>query len=196
MPRVVALMSGGLDSAVMACLLHGEGAHVYPLHISYGQLAAPRELAACTRLVKRLGIHPLRVLDISAYGQLHPSGLTDRSLPIVAAAFLPGRNLSFLLFGAVYAMTVGANAVALGLLDEATALFGDQRTEFLRSAETTLSLALGEEIRVLTPLRELSKEQVVSIASELGISGTYSCHSGGAVPCGACISCQEFGERL
>ena len=170
MDRVVALMSGGLDSAVLAGLLKSAGAAVFPLHVRYGQRAADRELASVSQQAIDLDLEPLRTIDISEYGQLHPSGITDEGLPVVAQAFLPGRNLMLLLLGAVHTMSVGASAVAIGLLDEATSLFGDQREVFLRSAQETLSLALGQQMQVIAPLRDLGKRQVVE-ASRL--SSTY-----------------------
>ncbi|WP_457306864.1 7-cyano-7-deazaguanine synthase [Polaromonas sp. P5_E6] len=45
---------------------------------------------------------------------------------------------------------------------------------------------------MIAPLSEFSKADVVSLANEKGIVGTYSCHMGGNLPCGSCISCLEF----
>lgn len=185
-------MSGGLDSAVMAAGFKDAGADVFPLHITYGQRAAARELAAFRSQASQIGTEPPMVMDLSGYASVSRSALLDADLPIVGAAFLPGRNLAFLLFGAVYATTVGATKVGIGLLHPQAAIFDDQRDEFLAHTETLLRLSVMDEVQVLTPLRGFTKSEVVGLASELGIKNTYSCHAGGETACGVCIACREF----
>jgi len=51
---------------------------------------------------------------------------------------------------------------------------------------------MGRQIKVLTPLIEFGKADVVRLARAKGIMGTYSCHTGNSEPCGRCISCLEF----
>jgi 7-cyano-7-deazaguanine synthase len=107
-------------------------------------------------------------------------------------AFTPGRNLMFLLMGSSYAYQVGASSVAIGLLAEQFSLFPDQQQSFIVQAEQTISAAMGRSIKVLTPLMDFGKADVVQLAFEKDINGTYSCHTGKAQPCGACIACLEF----
>src|SRR3954451_23853635 len=114
---MVTLVSGGLDSTLMASLTAELGRVQHPLFIDYGQRARDRELAACRASLARLGLPEPRVAGLGGYGALIRSGLTDASLDVVDEAFTPGRNALFLLVGAAYAVTVGAEAVALGLLD-------------------------------------------------------------------------------
>jgi 7-cyano-7-deazaguanine synthase len=118
--------------------------------------------------------------------------LTDVSLDLVEDAFTPGRNMLFLLVAAAHAVRVGADAVSIGLLHEDRSLFPDQTQKFIASAEATLSVALGKPIKVLTPLADFHKEDVVALATAKGIHDTYSCHGGGPIPCGRCIACREF----
>jgi 7-cyano-7-deazaguanine synthase len=96
-----------------------------------------------------------------------------------------------LLIGASYAYSINADAVAIGLLHPASALFPDQTPDFLRLAQTAVNEALGEIIEVVAPLMTMTKADVMRIANDLGIFGTYSCHIGEATPCGQCISCKE-----
>jgi 7-cyano-7-deazaguanine synthase len=113
-------------------------------------------------------------------------------LDVKADAFTPTRNLLFLVMAGAYAHQVGANSIAIGLLSERFSLFPDQRSDFVVAAEHAIGKALGREIKVLTPLAEFSKAEVLKLAEQKGISGTYSCHAGGALPCGNCIACLEF----
>lgn len=190
---IVTLVSGGLDSTLVASLVAEEGGEQYPLFINYGQRARHRELAACQETLARLHLRAPEVADLAGFGTLIRSGLTDPTLDIVDDAFTPGRNALFLLVGAAYASQVGAGAVAIGLLDERYRLFPDQSRSFIEGAQEFLYRALGQEIVLLAPLMSMSKADVVQLARDRGLlGGTYSCHDGGARPCGRCIACREF----
>ena len=189
---VVNLVSGGLDSTLIAVMMLEEGIEQFPLFIDYGQRAAKQEWETCQAVYSRHGLpSPVR-MDLSGYGAVISTGLTRESLDIRTNAFTPGRNLMFLLMGAAYAHQVKANSIALGLLSEKFSLFPDQRADFLAKAESTLTAALGHSIKIVTPLFEFSKADVVKLAKQKDISGTYSCHAGSGTPCGSCISCMEF----
>ncbi len=189
---IITLVSGGLDSTLVARMGQEIGLEQHPLFIDYGQRARNRELAACRQAMAKLGLPQPKVAELAGYGALIRSGLTNPGLRVVEDAFTPGRNLLFLLVGAAHAAQVGADAVAIGLLNEETSLFPDQTRGFLASAEATLALALGRPIKVLAPLAEFYKRDVVELARGKGIQGTYSCHIGDESPCGRCIACREF----
>ena len=189
---VVTLVSGGLDSTLVACLAKEEGLQQYPLFIDYGQRARDRELAACRAAMRRLDLPAPVVADLTGFGRLIRSGLTDTSLRVFEDAYTPGRNTLFLLTAAAYACQVEADAISIGLLNEDTALFPDQTSGFLREAEGLLAKAVRRPVSVIAPLAEFYKADVVRLAVDKGIDGTYSCHLGNEVPCGACIACNEF----
>lgn len=189
---IVTLVSGGLDSTLVAQLAAEQGLEQHPLFVDYGQRARDRELAACRAAMKSLGLPPPEVADLAGYGRLIRSGLTDTSLRVLEDAYTPGRNTLFLLTAAAYAVQRGADAVSIGLLHEDTSLFPDQTSAFLTEAETFLERAVARPIRVIAPLAAFHKSDVIQLAAEKGVSNTYSCHLGQAEPCGACIACNEF----
>jgi 7-cyano-7-deazaguanine synthase len=189
---LVALVSGGLDSALMTLLAVEEGIEVHPLFINYGQKAAARELKACRAVFRARDLPKPTVMNVAGFGRLIESGLTSDRQDTFLDAFLPGRNLLFLLLGAAYAYQVGAGAVAIGLLTEKTSLFPDQTAAFTRQAERLLTRTLGRPIAVLTPLMGMHKAGVVELSHAKGLSGTYSCHQGGPEPCGRCVACREY----
>ena len=188
----VNLVSGGLDSTLIGVISRDEGTEHFPLFIDYGQRAANREWETCQSLHRKLGLpKPVR-MDLSGFGQIIASGLTSPDLDVRRDAFTPGRNLMFLVMGSAYAFQVSAAAVSIGLLSEEFSLFPDQRQLFISRAESAIEAALGREIRILTPLFDFGKADVVRLAAKKGITGTYSCHMGDEIPCGDCISCLEF----
>ena len=189
---IVTLMSGGLDSTLVAHLAAQAGVRQYPLFIDYGQRARDRELAACRRALECIGLPPPMIADLSGFGKLIRSGLTDSGLHIIEDAFTPGRNMLFLLTASAYAYQVRADAVSIGLLNEDTMLFPDQSRAFLRKAESMIGVCMGRPISILAPLADFHKADVVALAKAKGIAGTYSCHTGDEAPCGMCIACKEF----
>lgn len=189
---MVNLVSGGLDSTLIGVMAREQDIQMYPLFIDYGQRAAQREWEACQAVHRQLGLFSPVRMDLPGFGKIIRSGLTSTDKDVKNEAFTPGRNLLFLLMGSAYAFQIGAQAVAVGLLSEQFSLFPDQRASFVENAERAIQTALGRGIQIVTPLFELSKADVVRLAREKGICGTYSCHAGTDVPCGKCISCLEF----
>ena len=189
---IVTLVSGGLDSSLVAKLAKEEGMRIFPLFVDYGQRAKEKEFTACKRMMSELGLPMPNVADLAGYGSLIRSGLTDSNLDIVEDAFTPGRNMLFILVAAAYAFQKNADAISIGLLHESTALFPDQSSKFLRQAEEMISLCMGRKIKVLAPLAEFTKNDVIELANRKGIRNTYSCHLGSETACGKCIACKEF----
>jgi 7-cyano-7-deazaguanine synthase len=193
---IVTLVSGGLDSSLMALLVKEENIEQFPLFIDYGQICKDRELKACMFVLGRFNIPPPAIMNINGFGRLISSGLTDPNKRVNEDAFLPGRNLLFLLAGSAYAYQNNSSAVAIALLSEENCIFPDQTNTFISQAQEIIDLALGRNIKIIAPLMQFSKAEVLRLAAKKGISGTYSCHSGTEMPCGKCVSCIERAEAM
>lgn len=193
---IVTLVSGGLDSALMALLVKEEKIDQFPLFIDYGQICREQEFKACNIIHRNLGLPRPVIMNVRGFGALISSGLTDPNKRVNEDAFLPGRNLLFLLAGSAYAYQTNSKAVAIALLSERNCIFPDQTEVFIDRAQETIDLALGRDIKIIAPLMQLSKAEVLRLAAKKGISNTYSCHSGTETPCGKCISCIERSNAL
>ncbi len=190
--RAVVLMSGGLDSTLLGYLAKDEGYDVFPLFVDYGQLAAHEERHHYKSTLQGQGFREPQFAELQGFGKLISSGLTNESLDVVEDAFTPGRNSLFLLCAASYAATIDAQVVMIGLLDERFHLFSDQTEEFLDQAERFLTHSIGRDISIKAPLMAFSKQEVIAMSKARTLGSTYSCHVGGAQPCGQCIACREF----
>ena len=113
---IVTLVSGGIDSLVMAKIIDLQGEKQIPLFIDYGQLAREREWSACKKVLKASNLPKPVKIDLSGYGKLIPSGITNRAKDIYEEAFLPGRNLLFLVVASAYAHYKGIKKVAIVVL--------------------------------------------------------------------------------
>jgi len=188
---LVTLVSGGLDSTLMSLLAKEEGIDLLPLFVDYGQLCRDQELKACIAVHQNLGLPRPALMSLRGFGELISSGLTDPRMRINEDAFLPGRNLLFLLAGAAYAYQHGARAVAIGLLSDKSCIYPDQTTEFLEKTQQLVELTMGRGINIVAPLMTFTKTDVLRMARNKGISCTWSCHASGDSPCGLCVSCTE-----
>jgi 7-cyano-7-deazaguanine synthase len=175
----------------MAMLIR-DGIQPIAVFVDYGQRAIEAEKKAFARLNRKFGIEKTYIFNIPSFGEIIRSGLTDQNQDIVQNAFTPNRNLLFLILASSVAYQHGVSDIVIGLLSSETAIFPDQTDEFLASATRALEDSLGVQISIRTPLRSLTKANVVALAKQLGVSQTYSCHAGGVVPCGMCIACMEF----
>ncbi len=196
---VVALVSGGIDSAVLAWYLARQNRRVVPVYVREGLVWEAAELAQLGRFLAAVaapGLEPLRILDVpmgdvtrnehwSVSGRNTPAGDSPD-----AAVYLPGRNLILLSKAAVLAAEIGADAVALGLL--AGNPFPDATPDFLNAMEHAISLGLGRPIRVVTPFSGMTKLQVLELGRSLPLELTFSCLAPhGERPCGCCNKCAE-----
>lgn len=188
---MVTLVSGGLDSTLVAVLAKEEGITQFPLFIDYGQICVDREWDACVSVHAKLDLPIPTKMNLKGYGELIPSGITKATMRVNEDAFLPGRNLLFLLAGCAYAYTTNSDAVAIGLLSEETHIFPDQTSQFIEQTASVIQLSLNYDVNLIAPLMKFSKSDVLELAKRKGITGTYSCHAGTVPPCGKCISCRE-----
>lgn len=191
---VVTLVSGGIDSLVVCKILEKENQEQFPIFIDYGQLANEKEWTSCQKIFKKSNLPEPERIDLSGYSKSIKSGITDNSKDIYIDAFLPGRNLIFLVVAASYAYQKRIKNIAIGLLSEKNHLFPDQTEEFLVNANFAINSALGDYITILTPLINFSKCDVINLSKRynLPIDETYSCHSGKDSYCGKCVACKEI----
>ena len=205
----VALLSGGMDSAVVLAHAVRAGFDVHAISFDYGQ-RHKIELDLAKRLADTLGAasHRRIVLDKAAF---QGSALTDdidvpkhRSMDeTIPVTYVPARNLVFLSLATAFAESLGAADIFLGVNAVDYSGYPDCRKAFIDSFQQTANLATrvgvsSEEpaIRVHTPLLELSKAEIVFMGEELGVdfSSTLSCydptvHDDGFRVCGACDAC-------
>jgi 7-cyano-7-deazaguanine synthase len=174
----------------MLLLLKERDYEVTPLFIDYGQLSKKIEWESSKRVCSYLGLEPHKI-DISTFGNEIKSGITDSSLDVKEKAFLPNRNLLFLLLASSYAYQNQIYNVAIGLI--ANPIFNDQTKKFVSSAETCIRESLDVDIKIVAPLIDLDKKDIYNIALEkkLPLNLVYFCHTGSKVPCGKCLACRE-----
>jgi 7-cyano-7-deazaguanine synthase len=209
-PLAIALLSGGLDSATAAALAMERGDRVIGLSFDYGQRHR-RELQAATELATVLGLaeHHQVAVNLAAWGG---SALTDPALAIpsegvqqgvIPTTYVPGRNTVFIALALSLAEARGAERVVLGVNAIDYSGYPDCRPDYLEAFQALADLATragreGHGARLWAPLVRWSKTEIVQEALRLGvpIATTWSCYSGGEIPCGLCDSCRIRDDAL
>lgn len=206
--RGIALLSGGLDSAVAAATFsQAPGVTLAAcLFFDYGQRAARREAAAARRLADRFGA-PFVAITLPWLGELARqagSRLMDGTgeLPrgseqvpgdaaSAAAVWVPARNVVFVAIAAAHAEAGGAQCVVAGFNREEAATFADNSAAFVRASDAQLALGTRTGVRVTSPTLAWDKAQIVAAARALGFTAGdfWSCYEGGERPCERCESC-------
>ncbi len=203
----LALLSGGMDSAVAAAMVRSRGHELHVLSFDYGQRHR-RELRSARAVARALGArsHALLKVDLRQIGgsaltaPMDPEHRrTAREIlddPRIPNTYVPMRNTVFLALAAARAEVAGADALVLGANAVDYSHYPDCRPEYYRAVARALALgskrgAEGRPLKVLTPVIGMTKAQIVRTGLALGVPFrlTWSCYAGGARPCGTCDSC-------
>jgi 7-cyano-7-deazaguanine synthase len=175
--HVVLILSGGLDSTVLAYRLRSGGSRLTMLSFNYGQRHS-RELDYARRTAAKLpGVH--RVVDLSAIsGLLSGSSLTDGAVAVpdghytelsMRATVVPNRNAIMLDVAVEQAVALKANAVAFGAHCGDHPIYPDCRPAFLTPTGAWCSwptrVSWPTRFAVLAPFIGLSKADIVTIGA-------------------------------
>lgn len=202
-PAIV-LLSGGLDSMVVAALAGEQGFSVHALSVDYGQRHR-RELDAARAIGDRLGVarHVVLPLDLTVFGG---SALTaDIAVPKdgvgdgIPITYVPARNLVFLALTTAFAETVGARDLFIGVNAIDYSGYPDCRPAFIASFAVTARLgtkagAEGRPFTIHAPLQHMGKADIAHECVRLGLdpAWSWSCYdpTAAGIACGACDSCR------
>jgi 7-cyano-7-deazaguanine synthase len=202
--KAVVLLSGGLDSMVVAGLAKEAGYRLYALTIDYNQRHA-RELQSATALAQYFEVerHVTLPLDLRQFGG---SALTDDiAVPkdgvgdTIPVTYVPARNLVFLSLTLAWAEAVGAQDIFIGVNALDYSGYPDCRPEFIAGFQHLANLATkagaeGADLKIHAPLQFLGKADIARESARLGLDSamSWSCYDPQpkGLACGQCDSCR------
>lgn len=206
--NTIAIVSGGLDSTILAYKLAAEGSLRALVSFDYGQRHRT-ELTYAAETAKRLGVEHILVDLKSITAALSGTALTDASVPVPEGHYaeesmrqtvVPNRNAIMLSIAAGIAASKGCGWVATGVHAGDHFIYPDCRPEFIESFDAMLRASFGEmfQTRLEAPFVRLTKADIVKLGAELNVpfEATWSCYKGGAVHCGKCGTCVERREAF
>jgi 7-cyano-7-deazaguanine synthase len=203
--EAVLLLSGGLDSYTAGAMARASGMRLNALTVRYGQrhvqeLTAARAVAAALQVARHIELD----VNLAAFGG---SSLTSdvpvpKDRPIdpseIPSTYVPARNTVFLALALGWAEVLGARDIVIGVNALDYSGYPDCRPEFIEAFERLASLATargvhGERFRIHAPLQHLTKAEIITRGTALGLDYglTHSCYD--PLPdgraCGRCDSC-------
>lgn len=202
-PKAVILVSGGLDSATVLAMAVAEGFACHTLGFDYGQRHRA-ELAAAELVSRALGAveHKVVKLDLGSIGG---SALTDSDIAVpetrsegIPVTYVPARNTVFLSIALGWAEVLGAQDIFIGVNAVDYSGYPDCRPDYIAAFQAMANLATkagveGNPLHIRTPLLRMSKADIVSEGTRLGVdfSITVSCYQADEQgrACGRCDAC-------
>jgi 7-cyano-7-deazaguanine synthase len=153
-----------------------------------------RELKAARAIARAAGIGEhrfIRLPDLREAG-----GIRRTNFVLMPPTYIPMRNGIFYSLAASYAEEVGADLIVGGHNKDDVRTFADAAPAFFDGLE--MAFWVGSPIlkkrrtRILLPLSEKTKAQVVRLASALDVplGLTWSCHGEGGSHCWECEGCR------
>lgn len=201
--KALVVLSGGQDSTT--CLYWAidrfGGDQVSSVTFDYGQRHRI-ELDCARSVAAKAGIANVR-LPIDTFAALGGDALTDASIAVsdeadtgteLPVTFVAGRNLIFLTFAAAYAYRHNIEHLVTGVAQTDYSGYPDCREETIAVLQKAISLGMGRDLQIHTPLMHRSKKETVELALELGaldaMALTHTCYNGEQPPCGTCAACE------
>ncbi|MBQ8923900.1 MAG: 7-cyano-7-deazaguanine synthase QueC [Lachnospiraceae bacterium] len=201
--EAVVIFSGGQDSTTCLLWAKKEYKEVYAISFDYNQ-KHKKELDCAKNICDELGVEH-HILDMNLLNQLAPNSLTRSDIDVDTSApedgtppnsFVDGRNMVFILFGAIFAKQKGISDIITGVSQSDFSGYPDCRDVFIKSMNVTLNLAMDYEFDIITPLMWIDKEATWELADRLGgfdlvRNKTLTCYNGiMGDGCGDCPACK------
>lgn len=206
--RYIALVSGGLDSAVALTMAKKERNFqiVKTIHFQYGQSHA-KEIAHAHEVCYELNVPYPQVIKLNfehlrGYSALLPKeGFShddaaktekDQAGEEVSGTYVPGRNIVMLALAGGICDALRCHGIVGGWNAEDYSGYPDCRPLFLSSMQESLGLGLRWPCVIYSPLNRLTKAEIIKLGRLISapLGATWSCYQGGDVPCQECPSCK------
>ncbi len=202
--KAIVLLSGGLDSMVVAGLVREAGYRINALTIDYNQRHR-REIEAALAIATHLKAerHVILPLDLRRFGgsaltadiEVPKEGVGD-DIPVT---YVPARNLLFLSLTLAWAEVVGATDIFIGVNALDYSGYPDCRSEFISAFADLANLATkagaeGARFTIHAPLQFMGKADIARESHRLALDSamSWSCYDPQPAgrPCGLCDSCR------
>jgi len=202
--KAVVLLSGGLDSATVLACARKQGFECYCLSLDYHQRHIA-ELYAAKNVANIMGAaaHKTANLDLSLFGG---SALTDDAIAVpesetagIPVTYVPARNTIMLSLALAWAEVLETQDIFIGVNALDYSGYPDCRGEYIKAFQAMANLATksaveGHTITIHAPLIDMTKAQIVTLGTELGVdyAMTVSCYQADShgEACGLCDSCR------
>lgn len=195
--KLVVMTSGGVDSTAVAYHLRKVVPHLRAIAVNYGQLEFPKARQCLNRMSVALDL-PLEIVDIrNLVGNF--SGFIEKDYDGYSMMLteLSRKSTTITMLCGIYAESIGYHGLAEGVNKDDLKRY-TYRTEVHKHVAATQSLGNSFEFKVITPLIEMTRAEVLHFAIDSGVplESTWSCWAGTLFHCGVCPGCQSRKTRF
>ena len=183
MRRSIVLLSGGIDSLVIAEMEHTKGTLA---GVVFVDMAHPAQIAEGWKAFNFHGRTKIPLKAIHVFG-LDLGDMVNAN----GSAVVPSRNLVLLSVASNAAVQLDGTVLLIGATRTDAAAYIDCRAEALELTSNAFVSMGGLPIEA--PLIDKTKREIVALAHELGLkpADAWPCYRTGPTPCGTCSSCLE-----
>lgn len=203
----VCLVSGGMDSLVTAAIAATKHERLAFLHLNYGQKTEVRELASFKKIADfyHVPVNHQKIIDVSFLKQIGGSSLTDDAIDVkkykgeqegskveIPDSYVPFRNTHIISMAVSWAEVIGAKKIYIGAVYEDSSGYPDCRPSYYEAMNALIKQGTKNgDIKVITPVIYLKKDEIVKMAIELHapLEFSWSCYEKNDRACGVCDSC-------
>lgn len=211
--KAIILLSGGLDSVVSLASEYNNLDFKLALTFDYGQKSFEKEYNASKHIAQHYNIrHECIKLDWLK-NITNTSLVSNENVPVVdtsnlddkdittnsmKSVWVPNRNGLFINIAAAYADSYGYDYIVIGANKEEAATFSDNSKKFIEDITKSLETSTNQKVKVLAPLIECNKDEIVKKAIELNVPLKFinSCYNNTQKHCGKCESCNRLKRAL
>lgn len=210
--KAITLLSSGLDS-VSALAIAAESLDIeMAVTFDYGQRARQREIEYSRKVCEHFGIEH-RIIKLDWLSEITHTSLVNRDADVPSlsledideaapatitetsakAVWVPNRNGVMLNIAGSFAESRGCDYLVVGFNGEEAGTFPDNSLAYVQAIDHAFSYSTQNGVRVLAPLIEMGKTEIVRRALEIKapLEYSWSCYHGGKTPCGECESCMR-----
>lgn len=209
MKHAVVIFSGGQDSTTCLGWALNEFDKVTAIGFRYGQRHSV-EIEQAMKIADDLLVD-FHIFHMDIISELGNSALLNPKMDVDAehqlnsdlpASFVPNRNAFFINAAHSFAQGIGAQHLVTGVCEEDYSGYPDCRQVFITAIQDALNIGYATDIRIHTPLMNLTKGQTFELADMMGvlstvIEDTHTCYNGvrdkefpWGKGCGTCHACE------
>ena len=210
--KAITLLSSGLDSVAALTIAAKSFDIEMAITFDYGQRAGMREIEYSKQVCEYFGIEH-RVITLNWLSEITSTSLVNRNAEVPSLSFedidetapaeitkdsakavwVPNRNGVMLNIAGAFAESRECDYLVVGFNGEEAATFPDNSLAYVKAMDNAFTYSTQNGVKILAPLIELGKTEIVKKALEekAPLEYSWSCYHGEEIPCGKCESCRR-----
>lgn len=208
--KAITLLSSGLDSVAALAIAAKDLNIEMAITFDYGQRAREREIEYSQEICKYLGIEH-RIIKLDWLSEITSTSLVNRDIEIPSLSFedldetahvgitdasakavwIPNRNGVMLNIAGSFAESRECDYLIVGFNGEEAGTFPDNSLAYVQAMDRAFSYSTQNGVKIMAPLIELGKTEIVrrALEAKAPLEYSWSCYHGREIPCGECESC-------